>query len=157
MLKASSFWVQEGMTTFFDWITNPHNHERLYRKTPIPGQRPKDIRQEIANVVNNKHNTKWTEIQVKSKIAYVKAKYREAAMLSSTGQEAQVSTRQLEICPEFARLYNVYGGNLSANPPSPKQMADFGGGRMVTEITDDESSELEEAYTDTHTGMKAHP
>ncbi|KFH63680.1 hypothetical protein MVEG_10373 [Podila verticillata NRRL 6337] len=158
-LKASSFWVQEGMATFFDWITNPHNHERLYKKNPISGQKQKDICREIANVVNYKHNTNWSEGQVKSKIAYVKAKYREAAVLSSTGQEAQVFTRQLEICPEFARLYYVYGGNLSANPPSPKQMqmADFGGGHTVTEITDDESSELEEAYTDTHTDSQSEP
>ncbi|KAF9092284.1 hypothetical protein BGX29_010532, partial [Mortierella sp. GBA35] len=79
-------------------------------------QKPKDIRQEIANVVNSQHNTNWTELQVKSKIGYVKTKYHEAAKMNSTGQGAQVTSKQLEVCPEFTRLH---------------------------EITDDESSDLE--------------
>ncbi|KAF9275401.1 hypothetical protein BGZ74_004037 [Mortierella antarctica] len=157
-LKASSFWVQEGMATFFDWITNPHNHERLYKKNPISGQKPKDIRQEIANVVNNKHNTKWTEGQVKSKIAYVKAKYREAAKKNSTGKGAQVSNEQLEVCPEFVRLHEVYGGSLSANPLPPRQTADFGEGHMAAEFTDEESSDLEDpSDTDSHMDSQSKP
>lgn len=156
-LKASSFWVQEGMTTFFDWITNPYNHERLYKKNPISGQKPKDVRQEIANVVNNKHNTKWTEGQVKSKIAYVKSKYREAAKKNSTGEGAQVSNEQLEVCPEFLRLHEVYGGSLSANPLPPKQTADFGEAHTAPEFTDEDSSDFEDpSDTDSHTGMKVH-
>ncbi|KAF8949227.1 hypothetical protein BGZ52_006016 [Haplosporangium bisporale] len=155
-LKSSSFWVQEGMTTFFDWITNPHNHERLYKKNPISGQKPKDIRQEIANVVNNKHNTKWTEGQVKSKIAYVKSKYREAAKKNSTGQGAQVSNEQLEVCPEFLRLHEVYGGSLSANPLPPKQTADFGEAHTAAEFSDEDSSDLEDpSDTDSHTDSQS--
>lgn len=145
------------MTTFFDWITNPHNHERLYKKNPISGQKPKDIRQEIANVVNNKHNTNWSEGQVKSKIAYVKSKYREAAKKNSTGKGAQVSNEQLDICPEFVRLHEVYGGSLSANPLPPKQTADFGEAHTALEFTDEDSSDLEDpSDTDSHTGMQAH-
>ncbi|KAF9116841.1 hypothetical protein BGW39_002571, partial [Mortierella sp. 14UC] len=109
----------------------------------ILGQKPKDIRQEIARVVNSKHNTKWTELQVKSKIAYVRTKYREAAKMNSTGQGSQVSSKQLEVCPEFSRLHEVYGGNLAANPPPPKQSVNFGDGPAASEITDDESSDLD--------------
>ncbi|KAG0284190.1 hypothetical protein BGZ96_011447, partial [Linnemannia gamsii] len=162
-LRASSFWVQEGMDTFFDWITNPHNHERLYQKTPVSGQKPKDVRQEIAGVVNSKHNTKWTELQVKSKIAYVRAKYREATMLNSTGQGAQVNAKQLEVCPEFTRLYKVYGESLAAtmNPTPPKQSVHFGNGRAASEIADDESSNLESqevsSDTDSNTDSRGEP
>jgi hypothetical protein len=131
------------MDTFFDWITNPYNHERLYKKNPISGQKPKDIRQEIAKVVNSKHNTKWTEGQVKSKIAYVKSKFREAAKMNSTGQGAQVSSKQLEVYPEFPRLHEVYGGNLAANPSPPRQSTHFGDRPTVSEVTDDESSSLD--------------
>lgn len=152
-LKASSFWVQEGMATFINWITDPLNHERLYKKNPISGQKPKDVRQEIANVVNGKHNIKWTEAQVKSKIAYIKAKYREAAKKNSTGQGAQVSKDQLEICPEFVRLHEVYGGSLSANPLPPRQTASFGDASSALEISDEDSSDLEgPSDTDSQTG-----
>ncbi|KAF8929284.1 hypothetical protein BGZ47_001120, partial [Haplosporangium gracile] len=111
--------------------------------TPASGQKPKDVRQEIANVVNSKHNTKWTELQVKSKIAYVKSKYREATKLDSTGQGAQVNAKQLKVCPEFTRLHEVYGGRLAANPPPLRQSMHFGNGCAASEITDDESSGLE--------------
>ncbi|KAG0331206.1 hypothetical protein BG004_001775, partial [Podila humilis] len=166
--KASSFWVQEGMATFFDWITNPHNHQRLHKKNPVSGQEPKDIRQEIANVVNNKHNTVWTEDQVKSKIAYVKSKYREAAAAkkNSTGKEGaqQVSddknsssNEQLEICPEFVRLHKVYGESLSANlpflGPPPRQIANYGESHTAIELPDEDSSDLEDpSDTESHTG-----
>ncbi|KAF9144015.1 hypothetical protein BGX30_014104 [Mortierella sp. GBA39] len=64
-------------------------------------------------------------------------------MLNSTGQGAQVSPKQLEVCPEFTRLHEVYGGSLAANPPPPKQSVHFGDGPATSEITDDESSDLE--------------
>ncbi|OAQ26926.1 hypothetical protein K457DRAFT_157300 [Linnemannia elongata AG-77] len=157
-LRPSSFWVQEGMDTFFDWITNPHNHQRLHKKNPVSGQKPKDIRQEIANVVNNKHNTKWTELQVKSKIAYVKSKYRDVAKMNSTGLGAQVVAKQLEVCPEFTRLHEVYGRILAVNPPLPKQSAHFEDGPTTTyEITDDESSDLEPHEDASDTDLNAAP
>ncbi|KAG0000621.1 hypothetical protein BGZ79_005720 [Entomortierella chlamydospora] len=141
-LKASSFWVQKGMNTFIDWITNPQNHERLYKKNPESGQKPTDVRQEIANFVNSRHNTKWTEIQVKSKIAYTKVRYREAAHLNPTGQ-GNVTAKQLEICPEFMRLREVYGGSLDANPPPPRQSVSFGDKSAAVNDTDEESSDLD--------------
>ncbi|KAF9336560.1 hypothetical protein BG006_008245 [Podila minutissima] len=131
------------MATFFDWITDPHNHERLHKKNPVSGQKPKDIRQEIANIVNKKHNTAWTELQVKSKIAYSKTKYREAMKLNSTGKGARVSCEQLDLCPEFVRLHQVYGGNLAANPPPPRQSTYFGDEPTAYDISDNESSDLE--------------
>ncbi|KAK3824286.1 MAG: hypothetical protein J3R72DRAFT_17491 [Linnemannia gamsii] len=160
-LRASSFWVQEGMDTFFDWIANPYNHERLHQKNPASGQKLKDIRQEIANVVNNKHIVKWTELQVKSKIAYVKSKYREAAKLNSTGQGAHVTAKQLAVCPEFTRLHKVYGRSLSTNPSPPRQSVHVGDERATFEITDDESSDLEPqediSDAETHAGSQARP
>ncbi|KAF9082192.1 hypothetical protein BGX27_004615 [Mortierella sp. AM989] len=142
-LKSSSFWAQVGMDTFIDWITNPHNHERLYKKNPIAGQKPKDIRQEVARFVNSRHNTKWTELQVKSKIAYTKQKYREATKLNSIGQ-GHVTTKQLEICPEFTRLHEVYGARLATNPPPPRRSESFGDELIAADETDDECGDLED-------------
>ncbi|KAF9320849.1 hypothetical protein BG003_004630 [Podila horticola] len=121
------------------------------RKTQYLDQKPKDILQKIANVVNSKHNTKCTKVQVQSKIAYIKTKYRETAQLNS-GHGAQVSTKQLEIYPEFTQLHDVYGRSPSANLLPPKQTAKFGEGHTAPEITDDGSSDLEETSDiDTHT------
>ncbi|KAG0284716.1 hypothetical protein BGZ97_008077 [Linnemannia gamsii] len=143
-LRASSFWVQEGMDTFFDWLTDPHNYARLQKKNPIPGQRQADLHREICRLVNSKHKTSWTEAQVKSKITYAKSKYREAAGLNSTGEES-VLHKQEEICPLFVRLHAVLGGNLSANPPSPRRT---GGKRqredpVSSDDSEEESSDLE--------------
>ncbi|KAF9346294.1 hypothetical protein BGX26_002215 [Mortierella sp. AD094] len=141
---AESSPAAEGMNTFIDWITDLHNHERLY-KNPISGQKQRGVRQEIANFVNNRHNTNWTEIQVKSKIAYMKAKYREATKLNLTSQ-GNVTAKQLEICPEFTRLHEVYGGSLAVNPPPPRQPVSFGDEPTVVEDTDEESSDLDATW-----------
>ncbi|KAF9900347.1 hypothetical protein EC991_007466 [Linnemannia zychae] len=68
------------MNTFFDWLTDSHNYARLQRNS---GQRKSDLHKEICRLINNKHNTSWTEAQVKAKITYAMSKYREAAALSS--------------------------------------------------------------------------
>lgn len=159
-LRASSFWVQEGMDTFFDWLTDPHNYARLQKKNPIAGQRQADLHKEICRLVNNKHKTSWTEAQVKSKITYAKSKYREAAGLNSTG-EGPVLHRQEEICPLFVRLHTVLGGSLSANPPPPRQT----GGKRQREDPDssddseEESSDLEPLNdtSDTASHAGTHP
>jgi hypothetical protein len=132
------------MDTFFDWLTDPHNYARLQKKNPIPGQRQADLHREICRLVNSKHKTSWTEAQVKSKITYAKSKYREAAGLNSTGEES-VLHKQEEICPLFVRLHAVLGGNLSANPPSPRRT---GGKRqredpVSSDDSEEESSDLE--------------
>ncbi|KAF9430028.1 hypothetical protein BGZ94_008625 [Podila epigama] len=141
--KASAFWTHKGMDTFFDWITNPVNNERLYKKNPVSGQKTKDLHKEIAALVNRTHNVQWTPAQVKSKIAYTRTKYREAARLKSTGEGSNVVFRQLEICPLFQRLHEVYGGSLLANLPPPRQTT-----RLVQEYTlsvssGEETSDLE--------------
>ncbi|KAF9544985.1 hypothetical protein EC957_011482 [Mortierella hygrophila] len=123
-LRASSFWIA--------------------KETPIAGQRQADLHKELCRLVNNKHNTSWTEAQVKSKITYAKSKYREAAGLNSTG-EGPVLHKQEEICPLFVRLHTVLGGSLSANLPPPRQT----GGRRQREDpassddSEEESSDLE--------------
>ncbi|KAF9275712.1 hypothetical protein BGZ74_003865 [Mortierella antarctica] len=149
------------MATFFDWITDPHNHEQLHKKNPISRQKPKDICQEIGNIINKKHNTAWTELQVKSKIMYSKTKYHEAMKLNSTGNRAQVSSEQLDICPEFVQLHQVYGGNLAVNPPPPRQSAYFGDEPSAYDISDNESSNLEAhdetSDTDVHNNSPLEP
>ncbi|KAG0269820.1 hypothetical protein DFQ27_001940 [Actinomortierella ambigua] len=138
--KASAFWTHRGMDTFFDWITDPINHERLYKKNPVSGQKTKDLHKEIAALVNSVHNVQWTPVQVKSKIAYTRTKYREAAKLNSTYQGSDVVFKQLEICPLYTRLHEVYSGNLAANPPAPRQIT-----RLAQESTLLVSSEEEDS------------
>ncbi|KAF9154864.1 hypothetical protein DFQ26_009932 [Actinomortierella ambigua] len=128
------------MDTFFDWITDPINHERLYKKNPVSGQKTKDLHKEIAALVNSVHNVQWTPVQVKSKIAYTRTKYREAAKMNSTYQGSDVVFKQLEICPLYTRLHEVYNGNLAANPPAPRQTT-----RLVQESTLFVSSEEEDS------------
>ncbi|KAF9912200.1 hypothetical protein EC991_000611 [Linnemannia zychae] len=137
------------MSTFIDWITNPYNHNRLHNKNPASKRKSKEIRQEIANIVNSKHKTKWTELQVKSKISYVRAKYREAVNLGSSEPGAQVTIRQLDTCPEFRRLHQVYGDHLVLNPPPPEQPVHFGHRQATSEITDDDESSNFEPQDDT--------
>ncbi|KAG0333443.1 hypothetical protein BG000_009157 [Podila horticola] len=122
-LKASLFWVQEGIVMILTGSPIRTTTSDCTRKTQYLDQKPKDIRQKITNVVNNKHKTKCTKVQVQSKIAYIKTKYREAAQLNS-GHGAQVSTKQLQIYPEFTRLHDVYGRSPSANPLPPKQTSE---------------------------------
>ncbi|OAQ26918.1 hypothetical protein K457DRAFT_34212 [Linnemannia elongata AG-77] len=153
-LRASSFWTQEGMDTFFDWYTNPHNYERLRKKNPVAGQKQSDLHKEICRIVNNKHNTSWTPEQVKAKMAYVKRKYRDAVELNSSG-EGPVLQKQEAICPLFLRLHTVLGGNLSANPPPPRQSGSKGEDLATSDDSEEESSNLEtfdnQSDTDTNT------
>ncbi|KAF9273844.1 hypothetical protein BGZ74_004615 [Mortierella antarctica] len=161
-LRSSSFWVQEGMSTLFDWITDPHNWARMQKKNPVAGQKQQDIRNEICQLVNRKHNTNWTEPQVKSKITYVKKKYREAAALNSTGEgTSSVRQKQEEVCPLFERLHPVLGSSLSANPPPFRQSGSKRDEIASSDDSDEESSDLdvqEEAssVTDDHYSV-AHP
>ncbi|KAH7045045.1 hypothetical protein BKA57DRAFT_507421 [Linnemannia elongata] len=122
--------------------TNPHNYERLRKKNPVAGQKQSDLHKEICRIVNNKHNTSWTPEQVKAKMAYVKRKYRDAVELNSTG-EGPVLQKQEAICPLFLRLHTVLGGNLSANPPPPRQSGSKGEDLVTSDDSEEESSDLE--------------
>ncbi|KAI7821031.1 hypothetical protein BC939DRAFT_211372 [Gamsiella multidivaricata] len=144
-----SFWTTAGMDTFIDWITDPHSHQRLHAKNPIAGQKAKDVHTELANLVNKKHGTAWDYNQIKSKLAYVRSKYREACKLSSTGEgntgpfgQDTLLSRQKLVCPHFERIHVVYGGSLSANPPPPRQTVFYRDERAMEE-TDGECSDLE--------------
>ncbi|KAK3831158.1 MAG: hypothetical protein J3R72DRAFT_455116 [Linnemannia gamsii] len=140
--RASSFWIQEGMDTFFDWLTDPHNYARLQKKNPISGQRQSDLHKEICRLVNNKHSTSWTEAQVKAKITYAKSKYREAAALNSTG-EGPILHKQEVICPMFVRLHTVLGGSLSANSPPPRQTGGRGEDLVSSDDSEEDTSDVE--------------
>jgi len=130
------------MDTFFDWFTDPHNYARMQKKNPIAGQKQSDLHKEICRLVNDKHNTSWTASQVKTKIAYVKRKYREAVSLNSTG-EGSVLQKQEAICPLFLRLHTVLGGSLSSNPLPPRQSGSRGEDLVSSDDSEDESSDLE--------------
>lgn len=142
-LRPSSFWIQEGMSTLFDWIADPHNWARMQKRNPVAGQRQSNLHREIFQLVNSKHNTKWTEAQVKSKISYIKKKYREAAALDSTGEEASVRQKQEEICPFFVRLHTVFNGSLSADPLPPRQTGSTREEIVSSNDSEEESSDLE--------------
>lgn len=145
------------MDTFFDCYTNPHNYERLRKKNPVAGQKQSDLHKEICRIVNNKHNTSWTPEQVKAKMAYVKRKYRDAVELNSTG-EGPVLQKQEAICPLFLRLHAVLGGNLSANPPPPRQSGSKGEDLVSSDDSEEESSDLEtfDNQSDTDTNTDGH-
>ncbi|KAF9996358.1 hypothetical protein BGZ79_009910 [Entomortierella chlamydospora] len=48
------------MDTFVDWLTDPDNHMRLNNPRPTSGRKQGDLYQEIADHVNNIHDTDWT-------------------------------------------------------------------------------------------------
>ncbi|KAF9967404.1 hypothetical protein BGZ73_000543, partial [Actinomortierella ambigua] len=70
-----------------------------------------------------KHGTSWSESQVKSKIAYVRSKYREAAVLNSPGQDGSVleTTRkreaplQLDDSKDDSNDVEVYGSVIDTS------------------------------------------
>ncbi|KAI9234635.1 MAG: hypothetical protein BYD32DRAFT_439033 [Podila humilis] len=137
-------------------ITTPHNYKRLYKRTPIYEQKPKDIRQEIANVVNNKHNTNWSEGQAKSKIAYVKSKYCEAAKKTRLAREHKYSTSSW-IYARNSCVFTKFMAGVFLRILSHPSTADFGEAHTALELTDEDSSDLEDpSDTDSHTGMQAH-
>ncbi|KAF9538321.1 hypothetical protein EC957_006920 [Mortierella hygrophila] len=111
---------------------------------------------DIIILVNDKHNTSWTASQVKTKIAYVKKKYREAVALNSTGEEP-VLQRQEAICPLFLRLYTVFGGNsLSTKRLPPSTIRKQRRGFLRSDDSEDESTDLEAPSSDTDTTADGH-
>ncbi|KAF8947644.1 hypothetical protein BGZ47_008411 [Haplosporangium gracile] len=115
------------MDRFFDWLTDPLNHQRLYKKNPIAGQKSKDIHKEIAALVNAKHNLNWTEVQVKSKIAEnLAANPSPPRQTSSRGYEpvpaedTDEESSDIELIDDSA-LSDTPTDRRSAGPPSKRR------------------------------------
>lgn len=147
-----SFWCSEGMGAFVDWITDPHNHEKLNKVRTVSGQKKTDIYEQIAEYVNGIAGTDWNQKIVKSKIDYAKKKYDAARDLAkttgggSTENLAELRKQMLELCPEYDRFHAIWGGSLSRNPPPPRESCK----RPIEVLSDRESSpETNEADTDT--------
>ncbi|KAF9401754.1 hypothetical protein BGX21_000751 [Mortierella sp. AD011] len=109
------------MDTFVDWLTDPDNHMRLNNPRSIPGKKQGDLYQEIADQVNNIHDTDWTLETVKSKIQYTKKKYGEATTILEASQgntdEGILCEKIHAICPDYERFHAAYSSALSKNPP----------------------------------------
>ncbi|KAF9183258.1 hypothetical protein BGZ51_004147 [Haplosporangium sp. Z 767] len=149
-----SFWTSPGMDVFIDWVTDPHNHEKLNRKRSISGQKTSGIHDEIAKYVNGIKGTTWDRGTVKSKIQYTKKKYDAARALSTaTGAEdtdkEELRSKMLAICPHYDRFHAVYGDSLARSPPPPHQSASCPNGGILNMESDPEISDLDDDATDT--------
>ncbi|KAF9971310.1 hypothetical protein BGZ73_005768 [Actinomortierella ambigua] len=98
-----SFWYQEGMSTLLDWVTTPGNWAKLRTKLfPVNGQRPVDPHWEIAALVKANHGVSWTDVQVRTRIYYMKKRYFDALDVKLSDEDS--IHRQREICPLIDRL-----------------------------------------------------
>ncbi|CAO3563689.1 unnamed protein product [Mortierella alpina] len=93
------------------------NYRRLNNPRPRAGSRVQDIHQEIINWIKAERNVELGSLEVKSKIGYIRKKYREALALKSTGVGGDVLHSQEAWCPPFERLHAVFSSSLSSNPP----------------------------------------
>ncbi|KAF9096228.1 hypothetical protein BGX27_001143 [Mortierella sp. AM989] len=122
-----SFWTAEGMNAFVDWMTDPHNYEKLKKVRTVAGQTKADIHEQIANHVNGIAGTGWTVKVVKNKIDYAKKKYEQAKELASAAGGSSIANlvelrkQMLEICPEYDRFHAVWGSSPVRNSLPPKE------------------------------------
>ncbi|KAG0324760.1 hypothetical protein BGZ99_001481 [Dissophora globulifera] len=143
-----SFWTTPGMATLIDWMSDPHNYQRLQNKDPALGQKAMAIRKEIAKYVKDarpEEDINWKDYQIKSKIQYIRKKYQAAKDLSSTiegflGPEESdaLLARQLKICPPFERFESAENSIPLVNSLAFQQTLDID--NDSDEFTDDLSS-----------------
>ncbi|KAG0370557.1 hypothetical protein BGZ54_005787 [Gamsiella multidivaricata] len=114
-----------------------------------------DLRKEIAKYVNDAHaheNLAWTDEQVKSKLQYVKQKYKEVKNMSLTGEgvtgpeESDIlRARQEKVCPPFERLDAVMSSSFSASPASYRQSTAMLDDKVDASDSEGYLSEIEES------------
>ncbi|ORZ18246.1 hypothetical protein BCR41DRAFT_44085 [Lobosporangium transversale] len=137
-----SFWTADGMDAFVDWITDPHNYEKLQRVRTVSGQKKADVHTAIAEYVNGVSGTDWTQKIVRNKIEYAKKKYDQAKALADqtgggdTENLADLRRQMMEICPEYDRFHAVWGSSLARNPPPLMQSCR----RVIDDSSERESS-----------------
>ncbi|KAG0247564.1 hypothetical protein BG011_001296 [Mortierella polycephala] len=125
--SRTQFWRNPGMKTLIDWYTDIDNYKRLHTVRPTAGNRPGDVRKEIAAFVNRTEGTSWTEATVKAKLQYVKKRFMDAKDLKerTAGKRnlgaATFEGRARDICPVYEKLARVLSGSLVSNGPPPVQ------------------------------------
>ncbi|KAI8604346.1 hypothetical protein EDD21DRAFT_350999 [Dissophora ornata] len=146
-----SFWTTPGMPAFIDWLTDPYNYSRLHNKYATSGQKVKDIHKEIAMYINDAYaleNIVWSEEQVKSKIQYIKQKYKDAKNMTLIGEGSMDSdtlrARLEKICPPFERLDAVMGSSLSANTPPFTRSTAILNDEIHTAYSENDLSDIDE-------------
>ncbi|KAF9104942.1 hypothetical protein BGX27_009873 [Mortierella sp. AM989] len=127
-----TFWEKDGMDTFFTWLKEPTNYNRINNPRNAPGHRLNDIYKEIAIHMNSIHNLGWTFETARAKVFYTKSRYQVArdvmnAPLPKTGSPATDERSMLKrrekalfICPLYDSLQVVYGDVF---PPTSRQAA----------------------------------
>ncbi|KAF9964407.1 hypothetical protein BGZ70_006504 [Mortierella alpina] len=141
-----SFWTQPGITAFVDWITTPENHARVYKQRSMSGERILDIQARIAEHVNAQCSTTWTWETVKQKVAYAKAQYTRAALLTRKAGETEdaLQARRLDLCPYFDRFHAVYESSLPRKAPASSSSRHLFGKRVIVESSSSEASDIED-------------
>ncbi|KAF8930579.1 hypothetical protein BGZ58_008164 [Dissophora ornata] len=139
------------MPAFIDWLTDPYNYSRLHNKYATSGQKVKDIHKEIAMYINDAYaleNIVWSEEQVKSKIQYIKQKYKDAKNMTLIGEGSMDSdtlrARLEKICPPFERLDAVMGSSLSANTPPFTRSTAILNDEIHTAYSENDLSDIDE-------------
>ncbi|KAF9170834.1 hypothetical protein BGX20_008440 [Mortierella sp. AD010] len=118
---SRDFWTKLGMDSFVSWMTDPHNHERLNKKSPVSSQRVVGLYQEIAKFINEKHGTDWDREKVKHKIIYSKKKYDAAKKLSRQARRGETKglndlrKQMLAICPHYDKFDVIWGDTVAKN------------------------------------------
>ncbi|KAI9239582.1 MAG: hypothetical protein BYD32DRAFT_224970 [Podila humilis] len=125
--SSRSFWNTLGMEAFLDWITEPHNHDRLNKKRPTSGQRAIDLYDKISKYVFEKHKVNWDVKHIKYRMINARRKYdaaRELSEFTGGGETRDLESlrkEMLSLCPPFDRLHAVWGGSLTRDPPPPRE------------------------------------
>ncbi|KFH69077.1 hypothetical protein MVEG_05879 [Podila verticillata NRRL 6337] len=153
--NTRSFWSMPGMEAFLDWVTEPHNHDRLNKKRPVSGQRAVDLYGEISKFVFERHKVDWDVKHVKYRMINARRKYDAAKALSEItggGETRDLDSLRKEmllICPPFDRLDAVWGGTLARDPPPPRETCnrrdeDYFNRESSPEVIETEEEEEEE-------------
>ncbi|KAF9916194.1 hypothetical protein BX616_004363 [Lobosporangium transversale] len=146
-VDKSSFWTKPGMQQLVAWLTDPDNHRRMNNARPTSGNKPNDLRREIAAYVKKETGVDWTSEQIKSKIQYAKQRYNQAKeakeLMMSTEEGNTENTYALkkvkDICPYFDDFDAVYAGSLARNPPPLIEVEDLTDPAFFDSDSDDAS------------------
>lgn len=120
-VNAKDYWNNPGMKTLVNWITEPGNYTRLNDKNAISGQKPADVKRQLAKRINEQEGTDWTPEQLKTKLQYLTRRYDQARKIKNSTGEGDTETETLkkrieDICPVFDRLSEVFETDLDRNP-----------------------------------------
>ncbi|KAF9161865.1 hypothetical protein BGX21_010070 [Mortierella sp. AD011] len=120
-LNPKDYWNNPGMRTLINWMTEPGNYERLNNKNAVSGQKPKDIKRQLLQHINEQEGTDWSAEQLKTKLQYMTRRYDQAKKIKNKTGKGDTTTESLQkrisdICPVFDRLAEVFEADLDRNP-----------------------------------------